>query len=55
MMNFIMYSSLSIISLIKARKMEWGSHVAHVGEMNAYKILVRKPEGNISLGRPMHR
>jgi len=31
-------------------------HVAHMGEMkNAYKILVRKPEGKRLLRRPRHR
>jgi hypothetical protein len=32
--------------------MRWEGHVAHMGEMiNAYKILVRKPERKRSLGR----
>jgi hypothetical protein len=31
-------------------------HVAHIGEMiNAYRMLVRKPEEKRSLGRPGHR
>jgi hypothetical protein len=31
-------------------------HVAHVGEKgNAYKIMVRKPEGKRPFGRPMCR
>jgi hypothetical protein len=33
--------------------MRWVGHVACLGIMrNAYKVLVGKPEGNISLGRP---
>jgi hypothetical protein len=31
--------------------MRWTGHVMHMGEINAYKILVRKPEGKRSLGR----
>jgi hypothetical protein len=35
--------------------MRWIGHVAHMGEIKAYKIiLVRKPEEKISLGRPRH-
>jgi hypothetical protein len=31
-------------------------HVASIGEIrNAYKMLVRKPEGKTPLGRPRHR
>jgi hypothetical protein len=36
--------------------MKWAGHVACTGEMrNAYKILVRKPEGKRMLGRPRDR
>jgi hypothetical protein len=42
--------------VIKLRKMRWGVHVAHMGEMrNAYSVLVGKPEGKMPLGRPRHR
>jgi hypothetical protein len=27
------------------RRVRWAEHVACIGEMNSYKILVRKPEG----------
>jgi hypothetical protein len=38
--------------MIKARRMRWAGHVARKGEKrNAYKILVRKPEGKTPLGR----
>jgi hypothetical protein len=34
------------LMVIKPRSMRWVAHVACMGEMrNAYKILVRKPEG----------
>jgi hypothetical protein len=41
-----LYSSPSIISMIKSRRMRWGSHVARVEEKrNAYRLLVGRPEG----------
>jgi hypothetical protein len=50
------YSSPSIIRMIKSRRMRWSGHVAHTGEnRNAYRILVGKPEGKRSLGRPKRR
>jgi hypothetical protein len=51
-----LYSSLSIIRIIKARRMRWAGHVARMGEMrNAYRLLVGKPERRRPLGRPRHR
>jgi hypothetical protein len=48
-----LYSSPSIIRVIKSRRMGWAGHVARMGEkMNAYRILVGKLEGKRSLGRP---
>jgi hypothetical protein len=42
--------------MIKSRRMRWEGHVARMGEKrNAYRILVGKPEGKISLGRPSCR
>jgi hypothetical protein len=50
------YSSPSIIRVIKARRMRWARHVACMGEVrNTYSILVGKPEGRRLLGRPRHR
>jgi len=41
-----LFNSSNIIRTMKSRKMRWVQHVAHMEEMrNAYKILVRKPEG----------
>jgi hypothetical protein len=47
-----LYSSSSIIRMIKSRRMRWAWHVARMGEMNAYRILVENPEGKRPLGRP---
>jgi hypothetical protein len=50
------YSSPSIIRMIKSRMMRWAGHVARMGEMrNAYRILVGMPEGKRPLGRPRRR
>jgi hypothetical protein len=36
--------------------MRWAGHVARIGDRNgAYKVLVQRPEGKRSLGRPRHR
>jgi hypothetical protein len=41
-----LYSSPSIIRIIKSRKVRWAGHVARMEEMrNAYRLLVGKPEG----------
>jgi hypothetical protein len=51
-----LYSSPSIIRMIKSRRMRWAGHVARMGEKrNAYRLLVRKPEGKRPLGRPRRR
>jgi hypothetical protein len=51
-----LYSSPSIIRIIKSRKVRWARHVARMGEKrNAYRLLVRKPEGKRLLGRPKRR
>jgi hypothetical protein len=42
--------------MIKSRRMKWAGHVARMGEtMNAYRILVGKPQGKRPLGRPRCR
>jgi hypothetical protein len=39
-----LYSSPSIIRIIKSRRMRWAGHVARMGEKwNAYRLLVGKP------------
>jgi hypothetical protein len=41
-----LYSSQSIIRMIKPKRMRWTGHAARMGERrNAYRILVGKPEG----------
>jgi hypothetical protein len=47
-----LYSSPSIIRIIKSRRMKWVGHVERMGEeRNMYRLLVGKPEGNILLER----
>jgi hypothetical protein len=47
-----LYSSPSIIRIIKARRMRWAGHVARMEEKrNVYRLLVGKPEGKRPLGR----
>jgi hypothetical protein len=42
-----LYSSSSIIRMIKSRRMRWAVDVTRVGKKrNAYRILVGKPEGD---------
>jgi hypothetical protein len=51
-----LYSSPSIIRIIKARRMRWAGHVARMGEKgNVYRLLLRKPEGKSPLGRLRRR
>jgi hypothetical protein len=51
-----LYSSPSIVRVIKARRMRWAGHVARMGEVRgAYTILVGRPEGRRPLGRPRRR
>jgi hypothetical protein len=41
-----LYSSPSIIGIMKARMMKWVGHVARIGEKRgSYMLLVGKPEG----------
>jgi hypothetical protein len=50
------YFSPNIIRMIKSRRMRWAEHIARWGENRiAYRILVGKPEGKRSQGRPRRR
>jgi hypothetical protein len=40
-----LYSSPSIIRVIKSRRMRWAWHPASLRNRNAYRILVGRPEG----------
>jgi hypothetical protein len=51
-----LYSSPSIIRIMKSRRMRWVGHVAHMGEKrNSYRLLVGKSERKRPLGRPRRR
>jgi hypothetical protein len=51
-----LYSSPSIIRIIKSRRMRWAGYVARMGEKrNVYRLLVEKPEGKRPVGRLRHR
>jgi hypothetical protein len=51
-----LYSSPSIIRIIRSGRMRWAGHVARMGEKRTvYRLLVRKPEGKRLLGRPKRR
>jgi hypothetical protein len=51
-----LYSSPSIIRMIKSRMMRWAVHVARMGDKrNACRIFVGTPEGRRLLGRPRRR
>jgi hypothetical protein len=51
-----LYSSQSIIRIIKSRRMRRAGHVARMGEKrNAYRLLVGKSEGKRPLGKPRRR
>ena len=54
--NNNLYSPPNIVRVIKSRRMRWAGHVAHMGEERGmYRVLVGKPEGRKSLGRPRRR
>jgi hypothetical protein len=51
-----LYSSPSVIRIIKSRRLRWAGHVARMGEKrNAYRLLVGKPEGKRPLVTPSRR
>jgi hypothetical protein len=51
-----LYSSPSIVRVIKARRMRWAGHVTCMGELRgACNILVGKPERRRPLGRRRRR
>jgi hypothetical protein len=47
-----LYSSPSIIRIIKSRSMRWAGHVARMEKRNACRLLMGKPEGKRRLGIP---
>jgi hypothetical protein len=51
-----LYSSSTIVRVIKSRRMRWAGHVARMGEgRGVYRVFVGKPEKKIPLGRPRYR
>ena len=51
-----LYSSPSMVRLIKSSRMRWAGHVTRMVEgRGVHKILVGKPEGKRPLGRPTRR
>jgi len=51
-----LYSSPSIVRVIKSRRMRWAEYAARLGEIRAiYMVLVEKLEGKRPLGRPRRR
>ena len=51
-----LYSSPSILCVIKSRRMRWVGYVARMEEgRGVHKILVGKPDGKKPLGRPRRR
>ena len=54
--NLLILLSFIIVRVIKSRRMRWAGHVVRMGEeREVYKVLVGKPEGRRSLGRPRRR
>ena len=50
------YSSPSIVRVIKSSRMRWAGHVARMGEeRGVYRVLVGKPEGKRPLWRSRRR
>jgi hypothetical protein len=44
------------VRVVKSRRMRWAGHLARMGEKRGvHRVLVGKPEGKRSLGRPRRR
>jgi hypothetical protein len=51
-----LYSSPTIVRVIKSRRMRWAGHAERMVERrDVYRVLVGKPEGKRPLGRPRRR
>jgi hypothetical protein len=51
-----LYSSPSIIRMIKSNRMRWAGHVARMDNKSyAFTILIGKPEGKRQVRTPRHR
>jgi hypothetical protein len=48
-----LYSSQNLVRVIKSRRTRWAGHAGRMGEgRSVYRVLVGRPEGKRSLGRP---
>jgi len=51
-----LYSLPNIVRVVKSRQMRWAGHVVRMGEdRGVQRVLLGKPEGKSSLGRPRRR
>jgi hypothetical protein len=50
-----LHASPSIVRVTKSSGIRWAERVVRMGEMNAYSILVGRPEGKIRLKGARHR
>ena len=51
-----LYSLPNTVRVVKSRRMRWAGHVARMGEgRGVHRVLVGKPEGKRTLGRPRRR
>jgi hypothetical protein len=51
-----LYSLPNIVRVVKSKRMRWAGHVARLGEGRVvHRVLVGKPEGRRSIGRPKRR
>jgi hypothetical protein len=51
-----LYFLPNIVRVVKSRRMRWAGHVARMGEeRGVHRVLVEKPGGKKSLGRPRLR
>jgi hypothetical protein len=50
-----LYSSPTIVQVIKSRRMRWAGHVARTGEGEECRDFLGKPEGKRPLGRSRRR
>jgi hypothetical protein len=51
-----LYSSPTIVRVMKSRRMRWAGHIPRMGEERGlYRVLVGKPKGKRPLGRPRRR
>jgi hypothetical protein len=51
-----LYSLPNIVRVVKSRRMRWAGHVSRMGEeRGVHRVLVGKPEGKRTLGRPRRK